>query len=170
MIIIAILSAVITGLFILRVKSKMAIPLLIIYGFGIIYATFLSRVSVRSDWYEFHPFLTGMKALRAITNVIEHFQTGTCFSGEIFEILQDMALNILMFVPFGYLTPEICCKIDGVQKLIALAFVGSLSIEICQHVTGLGMFDVFDLVFNTLGAAIGFLCYKLILKNNASLR
>lgn len=170
MIIIAILSAVVTGLIILRVKPKMAIPLLIIYGCGIIYAAFLSRISVRPDWYEFHPFLTGMKALRATKNVIEYFKTGTGFSGEIFEILQDMTLNVLMFVPFGYLIPEICCKIDGVQKLMALAFTGSLIIEICQHVTGLGMFDVFDLLFNTLGATIGFLCYKMILKNNASLR
>jgi hypothetical protein len=34
----------------------------------------------------------------------------------------------------------------------------------------MGYADVDDLINNTLGAAIGFLCYKLILKNNASLR
>lgn len=170
MIIISTICAVITGLIILRLKPGMAKLVLIIYGCGILYAAFLSRIAVRSDWYEFHPFLTGMKTLRATKNVIEYYKTGTGFSGEIFEILQDITLNILMFVPFGYLIPDIFQKIDGVEKLLSLAFIGSLIIEICQHATGLGMFDAFDLLFNTLGAAIGFLCYKLYLKNHAPLR
>jgi hypothetical protein len=49
----------------------MAKLVLIAYGYGILYAAFLSRISVRPDWYEFHPFLTGVKAFRATKNVIE---------------------------------------------------------------------------------------------------
>ena len=52
--------------------------------------------------------------------------------------------------------------------LLGLAF--SLTIELLQLITRLGYADVDDLINNTLGAAIGFLSYKLFLNSHVPLR
>lgn len=83
--------------------------------------------------------------------------------------LQNIILNIMLFVPFGYLLPSLFPRLRWWQViLLGLAF--SLTIELLQLITRLGYADVDDLINNTLGAAIGFLCYKLFLKNHAPLR
>ena len=65
----------------------------------------------------------------------------------------SIILNILLFVPFGYLLTGL----DSQKKLrpILLSFSLSLLIELLQYVTCRGVFDVDDLLTNTLGGLIG---------------
>ena len=83
--------------------------------------------------------------------------------------MEGIILNILLFIPFGYLLPSLFPRLRWWQ-VILLGLVFSLCIELLQLITKLGYADVDDLINNTLGAAIGFLCYKLILENHGSLR
>lgn len=66
--------------------------------------------------------------------------------------------NILMFVPLGILVPVI--KDMSLKKVLFLGFLFSLSIELIQLLTGLGMFETDDLITNTLGTYIGYRCAK----------
>ena len=84
-------------------------------------------------------------------------------------VFDALTLNILLFVPFGYLLPSLFPSKRWWQViLLGLAF--SLTIELLQLITRLGYADVDDLINNTLGAAIGFLSYKLFLNSHVPLR
>ena len=68
--------------------------------------------------------------------------------------------NIVWFVPFGFFLPAIWQKLKSYHT-IPLGFCLSLIIEISQLLTGKGMFEIDDLVLNTLGTAAGYLIYKI---------
>jgi glycopeptide antibiotics resistance protein len=63
-------------------------------------------------------------------------------------------LNIVLFVPYGVFL-KIGRKNLGISALIG--FASSLAIEVVEYVTGRGIFDVDDIILNTLGAVLGYL-------------
>ncbi len=70
--------------------------------------------------------------------------------------------NVLLFVPFGFcLLWFRRCKGFFFYSLI-MGFVTSLCIEVMQLVTGRGLFQVDDIITNTLGCVIGAFFYKCI--------
>ncbi|MBR4435620.1 MAG: VanZ family protein [Clostridia bacterium] len=91
-------------------------------------------------------------------------------------------LNLLMFVPLGYLVPLIIDHYSNERsyskpkskppiKFIFIILIGlgvSLSIETAQYFFRCGVFEIDDLVKNTLGAAVGWFLYCLF--NSIQLR
>lgn len=73
--------------------------------------------------------------------------------------LWNLAGNILAFVPMGFLFPILLPKIQRVRNVILIAFGVSLCFEVIQLLTGIGQFDVDDVLLNVLGAAVGWLTY-----------
>lgn len=72
-------------------------------------------------------------------------------------------VNVLMFMPYGVLAREVTRSKVLFPVFSAMAI--SLIIEIIQLVTDMGLFDVNDIMYNTLGALAGCgicaLCKKL---------
>ena len=69
-------------------------------------------------------------------------------------------LNIIMFMPFGFLLPLIWKNFRNAKKVVLMGFLMSLAIEICQ-LFNLRATDIDDLMMNTLGAVIGYFIWKL---------
>ena len=78
----------------------------------------------------------------------------------IWMVLYLVVGNIVWFVPFGFLLPAIWQKLKSYHT-IPLGFLLSLIIETSQLIFNKGMFEIDDLVLNTLGTAIGCLIYKI---------
>lgn len=74
-------------------------------------------------------------------------------------------LNILLFVPLGYLFPFLFNKLDKWYIVLVIGIGLSMVIEVTQLLTHRGWFDVDDIFHNGLGAFIGWLCYRKWLKN-----
>lgn len=68
----------------------------------------------------------------------------------------NVLLNIGMFVPLGVLLPLLHGKLRKWYRMLSVGFLTSLAIETVQYFAGRGLFDVDDLLCNTLGAMIGF--------------
>lgn len=64
-----------------------------------------------------------------------------------------------MFLPFGFLVPLIWKEAGKALYILLAGFSFSLLIEVSQLLSSRGT-DVDDLILNTLGAAAGFLLYK----------
>ena len=82
-------------------------------------------------------------------------------------ILLGLILNVILFIPFGFLLPVVFPKRAAKLWLTTLyGFPLSLFIELTQLLLpGIGRaFDVDDLIFNTLGAVVGYLLYLLCRK------
>lgn len=77
------------------------------------------------------------------------------------ELYRSVVANFLLFIPFGLCLPFILRavfprnKVSPVKLTIALAFVFSMTIEVCQYVFSVGLCEADDVIFNTLGAALG---------------
>ena len=70
-------------------------------------------------------------------------------------------MNVLLTVPLGFLLPMIWQRYRNFGDTFLAGFGTSLSIEVLQLFSGRST-DIDDLIFNTLGACLGFLLAKLL--------
>ena len=71
----------------------------------------------------------------------------------------SMILNVVMFMPLGFLLPLIWENFRNAKKVVLMGFLMSLAIEICQ-LFNIRTTDIDDLLMNTLGALVGYCCWK----------
>lgn len=75
--------------------------------------------------------------------------------------LQNCIFNILMFVPLGVFLPLLFSKFKLFKWLLPVVVIATLSIETYQTLTGAGIFELDDLINNSLGGIIGYQLYRL---------
>ena len=68
-------------------------------------------------------------------------------------------LNILLFVPFGFLLPMISERFRSLWFTTVTGFIFSVGIETMQYITGRGLTEVDDVINNTSGALVGYILY-----------
>lgn len=104
--------------------------------------------------------LEDIHMVREVNLIPFHYEN--VFEGDfpLFEAL----LNILVFVPFGFLLHK---AFHGHVLREALLVVSlSLSFEITQYVLSIGASDITDLITNTLGGVVGIALAVLIAKRS----
>lgn len=69
--------------------------------------------------------------------------------------IRNTVLNIILFVPLGFLVPILWREYDSLKKILLLGLGLSLLIEILQIFT-FRLTDVDDLITNTVGTVIGY--------------
>ena len=79
------------------------------------------------------------------------------------EPLEGVVINILLYIPMGYLLLAVFPKLR-LPLVILIGFLASLLTETIQLAFRLGWFDVDDLLNNTLGTVIGVGLYLLLVK------
>ncbi|WP_227940242.1 VanZ family protein [Alkalihalobacillus deserti] len=70
---------------------------------------------------------------------------------------------VFLFIPIGILIPLLFPKIKNALSIVVILLF-SLTIESVQYVTQLGVFDVDDIILNTLGGLLGILVFSLFKK------
>lgn len=70
--------------------------------------------------------------------------------------MRNMLGNTLPFLPLGFLTPAAFPALSPLRRFFPFALGYILSIELFQLMTGLGSFDVDDILLNLLGALFGY--------------
>ena len=119
---------------------KKAVCLLLAVGWlaVTVYATLLRSEPGYREW-NFHLLLAWKEAWNQFT----------------LQVWLNILLNIALFVPLGLLLPLLARPFRKWSRLLAAGFGSSLAIELCQLAAARGMFDVDDLLTNTLGAILG---------------
>ena len=74
-------------------------------------------------------------------------------------IIVNIFGNILIFVPFGFLG-IVFPKLNQFWILILDFLFAIIIVESLQYFTRLGVFDIDDVILNTVGGAIGFWIYR----------
>lgn len=86
------------------------------------------------------------------------------------SLLRNNALNIMLFIPLGFLLPIYSDKFKKVYTAVPIGFLVTLAIEVIQYITKMGIFEVDDIFNNTFGTLIGYcifmIFYNLIKKKN----
>ena len=83
--------------------------------------------------------------------------------------LENLLGNFVGFMPLGLLAPLLFEKVRSVRSMLVFSFLTSLGFELTQLVTGLGIFDVDDLLLNTAGGVIGYLIFTFFNKQSPAL-
>ena len=116
----------------------------------------------------FDPFLKIKEALTTIR--ISGLPGGAEASGRqvllyIVKIAFGFFANVLMFVPLGIFLPMLFTKLNGLFRITLAGFLFSLLIEVSQlgvmmlFFASQRVFDIDDLIANTLGAMLGYVIY-----------
>lgn len=106
------------------------------------------------------PFSTYAEALNVLPlNVAPYLKDGKLTLREMLLAVsysfQYIGLNILLFVPFGYLLKKLYGHKNGMWvTLYGMLF--SLLIECTQYTFRLGCFDIDDIISNVLGTCMGY--------------
>ncbi len=123
-----------------RIQASRCVLIVILFFYLI--TVYVSTVIVRSTmpiaFFRLEPFLSWRRAL----------------TGRKYYIL-IVVENIIMLMPIGVIGPFIMGKNNYIVKTITLGFFFSLFIEFSQYIFKTGLFEVDDLINNTLGV---FLC------------
>jgi len=168
--VIALLVVMIIGSVIVRFKCRPTVQKSI-FAAGIeagkvtvLWITILSRtpstdIKVRFD----------IISLRQIFRV--KFAEDGSFSGlKIGRMYWERRLNVLLFIPFGYLICTVRKKLQRWWRTAIAGIAFSMIIEMVQLLTSRGWFDLDDLFLNTVGALIGYGLYRLILSRGEESR
>lgn len=90
--------------------------------------------------------------------------------------IKNLACNIIMFLPMGFFVPSMIedkrIKVDGkgistfaVTAISCLLF--SAIIEMVQYITCLGLWDIDDVILNTVGGILGYFVYCMLIEIKA---
>ena len=73
------------------------------------------------------------------------------------DFLRQVALNIIMTIPFGFLFPLTQNRSAGFSRTIVFCFLMSLGIELLQPlIDGFRSSDITDLITNVIGGMLGY--------------
>jgi glycopeptide antibiotics resistance protein len=67
--------------------------------------------------------------------------------------------NLVGFMPLGILLPALFLSFRSIWRIALISFCISLLFETTQLLTGLGSFDVDDIILNTTGGIAGYIVY-----------
>lgn len=130
----------------------------VIYVIGIVYFLLLCDIYGRTNGYSDYrlnliPFFE-----------IQRFLNSMLHDGSIqdIDVFINLVGNIAAFVPFGALIRWVRNQKTGFFTAVSYTFLFSFAIEVTQLLTRVGVFDVDDLILNTCGGAIGYLCYRIL--------
>lgn len=131
-----------------------------VYALVMFYLLFFQRMG-RSSGIAYHEYITSAVNLipfRTIINYISDFQKYSSLSSFSFVNLSG---NIVLFIPLGIFLPTIWKKQRKFSKFVITVCITIIAVELIQLFTMLGSCDIDDLIFNVLGAVIGFGIWKL---------
>lgn len=151
------------------VRRVIGCVFMLVFIYGVLSQTILGRTIMARDAKL--ELLWSYRAALALTeegvNVTDAF------------LFAEILLNVLLFAPFGALLPFLAPEVFGRRSVIldtmctaAVAGACSCVIELSQWRFHLGLFELDDIMDNTIGAALGYVTYRTAnrLFHRASLR
>lgn len=122
---------------------------------------------------QFESYMYQQDGILGIVNIIPFKETiATLTDGHIpiMHPIKNIFGNILAFMPLGFLIPLLYDKYNNIKRIFLLGLFSSISIEVVQLFVGGNISDIDDIIFNTSGAILGFLCFKMFEKKYSNIK
>ena len=127
----------------MNAATAIMIPILVFFLSFVLTITIIERVPRKKVRYNLELFWT-------ISSVL---------SGKTY-LLWEIFWNVVLFIPIGFMISVLVRPRPWLA--IVIGMVGSAAIEVTQLLTRRGLFELDDIIYNSVGAAIGFLLYLLL--------
>ncbi len=128
-----------------------------VYCFILVYILFLSRgIRIHYSYAQYFRQFTNFIPFKTIIEYVQRYNEG-------FRNLSVMNLlgNFLLFTPMGVLLPCTFPKLNRFWKVTLCTLGMVIFVEIAQGVLRVGSIDIDDVLFNVIGAMIGYGIVKL---------
>jgi len=135
-----------------RWRSLLAAVLFITYLAGLMYIMFFAETLGRTG--EEREYSYNLQLFREIRRFI-HYRHVLGMKA----VFWNLGGNVLCFMPFGFFVPWLWKHLDRWYLAGLLSLYLSLVIEVTQLLLRVGSFDVDDLLLNTVGGVLGYLCH-----------
>ena len=136
--------------------KKFARPILwtifIIYCFVLVYVLFLSRGT--RDGFTFAEYMRRFTNFIPFKTIIEYVQR--YIDGYRNLSVLNLLGNFVLFMPMGVLLPCVIRKLDRFWKVTLTVLGMVVMVEIVQGILRVGSVDIDDVIFNVVGAMIGY--------------
>lgn len=73
-----------------------------------------------------------------------------------YMMVSNLLGNVILFIPFGMLSPLLFSWMCKPQRILILTLLFSFIAELIQFYFQIGVFDIDDIILNTLGSIIGY--------------
>ena len=124
------------------------------------YVFLLFSLTVFRDGYFLWQFKFYFHRPLSQINIIPLVETFKLSKGQsLVDFFYNLYGNIVWFVPMGVFIPALTKKHLGFFQVVLIGALISTSIETLQFILNTGVTDIDDVIFNTLGAAVGYLLY-----------
>jgi len=100
--------------------------------------------------YNLYPFKT----------IVDYFMNSRQYSFDVLFI--NLAANIVTFIPLGFFASLLFKRFSNIITVVVFSTITITVIETLQFVFNVGVFDIDDIILNTLGCIVGFTLYKII--------
>ncbi len=138
------------------------------YVGGVLWLTLVKRLGMEVSQVRFQPFFVARQLLNCWLG-IKKISASACrailknspnlLDGTHATPIEDLILNVILFIPLGFLLPYIWPKLNF-WKTALLGFLFSAGIEGTQYFAQLGCCDIDDIINNTIGTCIGYGCFR----------
>ncbi len=127
--------------------------ILLLYSLVLIYGWFLLPGRMHATNGEQRVFLYPFQTTISMTTEVIHAKKD---QGHLWRtLIWNVVGNIVWFIPLGFLLPWEWKLVRKARNLAGAAFLLSLSAETLQYIFEVGVFDIDDMIWNTLGALLG---------------
>jgi glycopeptide antibiotics resistance protein len=137
----------------IRIYKIITTFFLLLYFCFLIYAVFFARrrhhLGIR--YLNFVPFKNTVNDFNDLIDI------------GIFNYLSNILGNVFLLMPLPFILAMVF-KINRFALVLLAGFLVSFTIELLQYIFDVGVADVDDLILNTLGTVIGYLCFSICKK------
>lgn len=133
----------------------------LIYLLALIYILFLRFRVDRMQGLDFSTYVmssTNLVPFRTINTYIQAMIDG---SMNMYIPIENLAGNLLLFLPMGVFLPYYIARINKISQFISSMIVLLFVVEAMQFITRRGSFDIDDFILNMIGALIGYGIWKM---------
>lgn len=123
----------------------------------VLYIAFIIYFLIFSDWYGRAGVQEDYRYNLVLFREIKRFWQYREQLG-LFAMFTNLFGNVIIFIPLGVFMP-MASKRRNFFATTFYSFGLSLGVEVFQLISKVGSFDVDDLLLNTVGGMIGYLCY-----------
>ncbi len=119
-----------------------------------------SSISFRNPINSYEDKEYGISGIINFIPFVETIKTITDGHTPIINPLRNIFGNMLAFMPLGFFIPLLFSKYNNIKRIFLLGLISSLAIELVQLFVGYNITDIDDIIYNTIGAIFGLLCFK----------
>ena len=143
-------------------KKKIVIIACVVYSISLVFYSFYTGISYKISGitqynfsYNLIPFKQIYENLRLVFNNVQPFSL----------LFDYVIVDLCLFVPYSFFISYLKPKISFINFFIIM-FISVILKELFQLITGLGIFDINDIILNLIGVSLTFYLLKYLKLNN----